>query len=160
MVDKAIRRRAAEQAKGINGLYRPAEQTAADALVELASASIAADANADRATIVVHTESVVLAGDGTAELQGGHPIAAETLRRLACDARLIFVNHDQLGHPLGVGRTTRKVPHWLDRQVRQRDGGCRFPGCERACFTHNHHMDHWTKGGRTDLCYLARVSWL
>jgi len=156
VVEKAIRRRAAVQPKGPDGLYRPAEQTAADALVELASAAIAADADADRATIVVHTESVVLAGDGTAELQGGHPIAAETLRRLACDCRVTFVNHDQLGRPLGVGHTTRTVPPWLDRQVRFRDGGCRFPGCGRQCFTDNHHMDHWPTGP-TELGNLVQL---
>ncbi|MGH2750174.1 MAG: DUF222 domain-containing protein [Actinomycetota bacterium] len=157
VVEKAIRRRAAAQPKGPDGLYRPAEQTAADALVELASAAIAADADADRATVVVHTESIVLAGDGTAELEGRHPLAAETLRRLACDCRVTFVNHDQLGHPLGVGHTTRKVPRWLDREVRYRDGGCRFPGCGRECFTHNHHIDHWIKGGPTQLPNLVQL---
>ncbi len=66
------------------------------------------------------------------------------------------MNHDQLGRPLGVGHTTRTVPPWLDRQVRFRDGGCRFPGYGRQCFTDNHHMEHWPKGP-TELGNLVQL---
>ena len=37
-----------------------------------------------------------------------------------------------------------------------RDGGCRFPGCERSAkWTHGHHLRHWTKRGPTSLDNLV-----
>ncbi|MGH3117486.1 MAG: HNH endonuclease signature motif containing protein, partial [Gaiellales bacterium] len=35
--------------------------------------------------------------------------------------------------------------------VRNRDKACLFPGCEYRLFAQVHHIEHWTKGGPTDL---------
>jgi hypothetical protein len=61
---------------------------------------------------------------------------------------------------VGVGRITRIPPAWLLRQVRYRDGGCRFPGCGTKAFTQAHHIVFWREGGATDLDNLATLcSW-
>jgi len=37
-----------------------------------------------------------------------------------------------------------------------RDGGCRFPGCDRPpWWTDAHHLLHWADGGPTDLANLV-----
>ena len=64
---------------------------------------------------------------------------------------------DDKGRALGLGRTTRQTPRWLARQVRRRDGGCRFPGCGRKRWLHSHHLRWWIKGGPTDPDNLAAI---
>jgi hypothetical protein len=132
------------------GVYNPFESRLADALVELSSTDLAEEADADRASVVIHTEaSVVGGGEGGAEIEDGPAIAAETARRLACDARWQLVA-EEAGQALGLGRATRQVPRWLSRQLRRRDGGCRFPGCGRKRWLHAHHIQFWGRGGPTD----------
>ena len=130
----------------------------ADALCELASTRIGADPDPDRATVAVHVDASVLAGGkGMAEIEGGNAIAMETARRLACDSRWYIVVNDASGLPIGIGRTSRQTPAWLAREVRHRDGGCRFPGCERRGWIHIHHIKHWGQDGRTDLDNLVSL---
>jgi hypothetical protein len=133
------------------GVHDDFESRCADALCELASTALAEGAHADRAMVVVHTEPAVLGGaEGWAEIDHGPQIAAETARRLGCDARWQLVAEDGAGRALGLGRRTRQIPRWLAAQLRRRDGGCRFPGCGRQRWLHAHHIWHWPKGGPTD----------
>ncbi|MGH8944710.1 MAG: DUF222 domain-containing protein [Acidimicrobiia bacterium] len=70
-------------------------------------------------------------GEGRAEFEDGEPMAAETARRLACDAsvsRVIVVGESQ---PLDVGRSNRVPAAAVRRVVALRDRGCRFAGCDR-----------------------------
>ncbi len=62
----------------------------------------------ERAQVVVHVDAAVLAGDGggRCELEEGPAIAAETARRLACDASLVTLLERE-GETLSVGRKTR-----------------------------------------------------
>ncbi|MFN2490348.1 MAG: DUF222 domain-containing protein [Actinomycetota bacterium] len=130
----------------------------ADALASLASSAIADDGDADRATVVVHAPLAALVGDaGGCEIEGGPVIHPETARRLLCDGREETVVYDGGGHALGIGRASRTVPPWLLRQLRQRDGGCTFPGCESRRWLNAHHVRHWLHGGRTDLDNLVLV---
>jgi Domain of unknown function (DUF222)/HNH endonuclease len=130
----------------------------ADALVAMASCEIACDQDADRATVVVHAELGALCGDaGGCEIEGGPVINPETARRLSCDARLQLVLHDEEGEAVGIGRVSRTAPPWLLRQLRFRDRGCTFPGCESKRFLHAHHIEHWGRGGPTDLDNLVLV---
>lgn len=133
------------------------EERRADALVALASASIANDQDPDRATVVVHADLETLVTGGNCEIQNGPLIDAETVRRLACDARIQAALHDVHGQVVGVGRTTRTAPPWMQRLLRHRDRGCTFPNCERKAFLHAHHIRHWIAGGRTDLDNLVLV---
>jgi hypothetical protein len=61
------------------------------------------------------------------------------------------------GEPLDVGRKTRSIPVPLARALKARDGGCRFPGCDRRRYTHGHHVKHWADGGETKLSNLVTL---
>jgi Domain of unknown function (DUF222) len=53
---------------------------------------------------------------------------------------------------LSYGRATRTVPADLFRAVAARDGGCRFPGCDRkVAWCDAHHIRYWRNMGLTDL---------
>jgi hypothetical protein len=130
----------------------------ADALVALASRAIAEDQDPDRATVVVHADLDSLSEDaGNCEIEGGPVIHPETARRLSCDARLQLVLHDEQGEAVGIGHLSRNAPPWLLRQLRHRDRRCTFPGCESKRFLHAHHIEHWGRGGPTDLDNLVLV---
>lgn len=51
---------------------------------------------------------------------------------------------------VGIGRRSRVVPPSMMRLLRQRDKGCRFPGCTRTRWIQAHHKRHRADGGRTD----------
>lgn len=92
-----------------------------------------------------------------ASFEHGTPVAVETARRLGCDGALLGVVKGDQGEPLAVGRRTRTVPSAIRRALRVRDGGCRFPGCDRSRFTHAHHIKHWADGGETSLDNLVTL---
>jgi hypothetical protein len=130
---------------------RPARQaTRAEALVAIADAALAYQGEGrtggERYQIVVHADHSALShdGDGGCELEDGSALAAETARRLACDASLVR-----------DGRKSRTIPPALRRALRARDGGCRFPGCENRRFVDAHHVRHWARGGETALGNLV-----
>ncbi len=126
----------------------------ADALVELVGAGGQGEPAAT--TLVVHASAEALTmreprrGPWLAETEGGRRLASEAVRRLACDGRVEWVLESG-GRPVGIGRQGRVVPGYLSRLLRHRDGGCRFPGCERKRWLKAHHLLHWARGGRTDL---------
>lgn len=134
------------------------DKACADALVELASMRLGSDPDVDRATIVVHVQEPVLAsGEGVGHLENGIPITSDTVRRLGCDGRVqLFVKRPD-GEAFGVGRATRKLPAWLRRHVKERDAGCRFPGCTHYRWLHAHHIRHWADGGPTDAPNLVML---
>lgn len=130
----------------------------ADALVALCSASIAADPDPDRATVVIHAQLDGLeTGAGGCEVEDGPVMHPASAARLLCNARVQTVLEDRAGNVLGLGRLTREPPAWMIRQVRYRDGGCRFPGCGARRFTQAHHVVWWRHGGRTDLDNLVLI---
>ncbi|HJV03855.1 MAG TPA: DUF222 domain-containing protein, partial [Actinomycetota bacterium] len=90
----------------------------ADALVETLSGE-------EPATVVIHTRAEALVGDrpSLSETEGGHRVASETVRRLACDGRIEWVL-ERGGRPVGIGRRGRQVPGALGRALRHRDRGC------------------------------------
>lgn len=140
-----------------SGLYDTFDERRADGLELLASSAIAADADADRATVVVHVDWAELRdGMGAGEFESGANVSMAALYGLACDATVEFSLEAQ-GVPVGVGRKTRTVPRWLVRQLRRRDHGCRYPGCARTRWLHAHHIVHWAHGGATNLDNLVLV---
>ena len=140
------------------GLYEDFESRCADALYELASQAIAEDRDHDRATILIHTDlATLLDATGTATVANGPALAHDTLRRLACDARLQLAITNPGDGVIGVGRTTRTIPPWLQRLVQARDQHCRFPGCRRTRWTQIHHIVHWADGGPTNLDNLITL---
>ena len=107
----------------------------------------------DRHAIVVHLEAEVLADGraGRCEIEHRTAIAAETARRLCCDAGIVPVVDGPNGEPLSVGRRTRSIPPAVRRALSSRDRGCRFPGCSATHRLHGHHVRHWANGGETSL---------
>ena len=107
----------------------------------------------DRHEIVVHVEAEVLADGraGRCEIEHRTAIAAETARRLCCDAGIVPVVDGANGEPLSVGRRTRSIPPAVRRALSSRDRGCRFPGCPATYRLHGHHVKHWADGGETSL---------
>lgn len=152
--------RVAEAAKPdpATGVFDPYEARAADALVELASSHLGAASSPHRATVVVHADVAALTGGaGVVEVEGGPSLDVEALRRQACDCRLELAAHGPGGALVGVGRARRTIPGWMNRALRHRDGGCRFPGCERRRWVHGHHILFWADGGGTDLANLVSL---
>ena len=145
------------------GLEGSLEVRRADALVAMCSRAITEDQDADRATVVVQAElrDLVAAASGDTasgcKVENGPIITADTALRLCCDSRLQTVLRDGTGNVVGIGDTSRTVPRWLMRQLRYRDGRCTFPGCEAKWFLHAHHIEHWIRGGPTDLDNLVLV---
>ena len=92
-----------------------------------------------------------------ASFEHGGPMAVETARRLGCDGALVGVVEGAKGEPLAIGRRTRAVPPAIRRALRVRDGGCRFPGCDRSRYVHAHHIKHWADGGETRLDNLVTL---
>jgi hypothetical protein len=137
----------------ITGQFTSLEQRLADALVQACSQALGAeqDRDPDIPGVVCHIDARTLAGvDGEAELEGGAQLAIETVERILCDCRFQIVKENEHGEAIGLGRLTRTIPRWLRRQLTFRDGGCRFPGCERLRWADGHHIIHWAKGGPTD----------
>lgn len=89
------------------------------------------------------------------ELQAGPSLAAETVRRICCDAGVVPIVRDDDGAVLSVGRRTRSIPPSIRRALAVRDEGCCFPGCGRTRWLQAHHVKHWAHGGDTALDNLA-----
>jgi hypothetical protein len=132
------------------------EARRADALVAMASASIADDQSADRATVVVHTDlDGLLEGDRNGILHGGLPLPPRAASMVACDSRVQTVIYGGDGEIFHVGSPSYVVPKWLRRQVEHRDDyRCTFPNCGRRDFTDAHHIVPWPQGG-TELANLT-----
>lgn len=136
-------------------------QHRADALAVMAESYLAhgpaSRAGGERQQIVVHVDAATLMHRqaGRCEFEDGPALAAETARRLACDASRITLIEDAQGQPLDVGRRTRTIPPAIGRALRSRDKGCRFPGCTHTRFVDGHHIEHWADGGATRLSNLV-----
>lgn len=134
----------------------------ADALVCMAESFLATGAGAlaggERYQVMVHVDADTLPAEGAGlrcELEDGPGVAAETARRLACDASRVCVHEDAEGNLLDIGRRSRQIPPAIGRALRLRDRGCRFPGCTERRFVDGHHIVHWADGGHTKLDNLV-----
>lgn len=77
--------------------------------------------------------------------------AAVAERRL-CEAGSVTVTVDSCGNPLDVGREHRLFTPTQRIALAIRDGGCRWPGCDRpSSYSEAHHIDPYASGGRTDI---------
>jgi hypothetical protein len=139
------------------GDERSPAQRRADALEDLARMQLDSgqlpSVGGQRPHLTLMADSATLAGaPGSGDLHDGQPLSGEAVRRIACDAALTTVVSTRDGEALSVGRTRRVVSGALRRALVVRDGGCRFPGCDRpACWTDAHHLVHWADGGPTSL---------
>jgi hypothetical protein len=113
----------------------------------------------ERHQVVVHVSGETLSAGGgdRCEIEDGPAIAAETARRLTCDASVIAIVENEKGEPLSVGRKTRSIPPAIQRALNSRDKGCRFPGCSHKKYTDAHHIKHWARGGETKMSNLVTL---
>ena len=129
----------------------------ADALVTLCSGRLG-NADPDRATVVVHAQlETLLDAEAVATTPDGAVIPAPAVRRLLCNGTVRTLIEDAGGTVVGVTKTTRDPSPWMMRQLRYRDRTCRFPNCNLRRYTQAHHVEWWSKGGRTELQNLVLV---
>jgi hypothetical protein len=128
---------------------------------------LACDASLTRVLVTRHPHQP--AGDGdhhpAGERSDGDPAAQDGDRDPAAGlaARLraaMTLLPPALGgarpEPLEVGRATRVVAPAQRTALTVRDGGCRFPSCDRPlAWCDAHHLRHWLHGGPTDLANLV-----
>ncbi|HLQ17239.1 MAG TPA: DUF222 domain-containing protein [Candidatus Eisenbacteria bacterium] len=138
---------------------RKHERRFADAAVELAAHSLdnalVSQHNGVRPHLNVNTTLETLlrhAGAPAADLEFSLPISAEAVERLACDCSVTRILLGSDSAVIDVGRARRVVTPSQRRALKARDKGCRWPGCDRpATWSEGHHLDHWIRGGPSDL---------
>src|SRR6266536_5186508 len=136
---------------------RPYPRRMADALVELADRALRGGdlptQGGEKPTLVLTLDYAKLAAEvGTGTLDTGEHLPAGTVRRLACDAKIIPAVLGGPSQSLDLGRAQRTVTAALRRALVLRDAGCTFPGCDLPPgWCDAHHLRHWANGGPTDL---------
>ena len=133
-----------------------------DALVRICESYLVGGDGARRAparnNAVVHVE-VDRSGVVRAETEAGVPVHRTTVERLLCDATVQGML-GEMGHPIGVGRTTQAISRKLRRALHKRSGGgCEWKGCTERRYVEGHHVWHWAKGGPTELWNLVNLCW-
>jgi uncharacterized protein DUF222/HNH endonuclease len=107
-------------------------------------------------TVTLDLETLERRAGRRCELDDAGAILPEDARRVACDASVSRVITAGASAPVEVGRRSPVVPAALRRAVVVRDGGCRFPGCDRPPgWCDAHHVRHWADGGQTQLANLV-----
>ncbi len=145
------------------GDERTDAQRASDGFVELLRQGVAADPtqllrDGPIGVRVLVAVQQLDAGRGRGFLEGQHdPVSLATVERLACAAGTVALLVDaaagNAGQPLNLGRERRLFNRAQRLALAARDGGCRWPGCERPpSWCEAHHIEHWQRdGGRTDV---------
>ncbi|RZT15314.1 uncharacterized protein DUF222 [Kribbella sp. VKM Ac-2569] len=86
----------------------------------------------------------------------GNGLSAATIRRLACDAKVIPVVLGSNSEPLDVGRCERLVTKAMRRALNTRDRGCVVCNAPPV-MCDAHHLISWIDGGETKVENLALV---
>ena len=91
-------------------------------------------------------------GTGTGNFVFTGPVAAATLRKIACDADIIPALLGTHGEILDLGRKTRLFTTAQRTALTARDQGCTFPNCTiPAPWCEAHHVTYWSHDGPTNL---------
>jgi uncharacterized protein DUF222/HNH endonuclease len=132
-----------------------------DALVDLLdlasrSSQLPVEAGERPHVTVTLDYQTLVSGIGTATLGDTTVISAGEARRIACTASIIPMVLGERSEVLDIGRMSRRLTPNLRRVLRQRDGGCAFPMCDRPPnWTDAHHIREWQHGGETALDNLV-----
>lgn len=148
LLDGALVEQALREAKDALFTSGNEESTLADALLEMASRSMGSIAKASRREhykVLIHLDA-----DGHGWVNKSGALPRHLMDAMTCDGavRPVWLKK---GSPVSVGRSQRIVPARTRRLVEDRDGGCRFPACTTTGFLENHHIEHWSRGGATDI---------
>jgi hypothetical protein len=102
---------------------------------------------------VLVSERDLARGEGVAQLEGQPgSVSVATAERHICGAgyQPILIGDSEEVLKLGASRRLFSSRQRIALAVR--DGGCRFPGCDRPpSWTEAHHVIHWESGGATDV---------
>lgn len=101
-----------------------------------------------------HRTSAEHARSGHGYLEARHePVSMATIDRHICDTGIINIGLDPDGQCVNVGREQRLFTNRQRAGLGIRDGGCRFPECERPpIYCEAHHINPWhAKHGNTDI---------
>ena len=153
-IQAEVERRRRQRREAGEDLAGQGPRLRAEALVEMARrASAAADGRAAARPLVwvLAGEDELRSGEGTCEVMGSGLVSARLAQCLACDCDLRRVVIDAEGR-INLGRTERSAGQTQRQALTLRDGGCRFPGCDRPPgWCEAHHIWWWEHGGPTDL---------
>lgn len=112
------------------------------------------------ANLVVHVDLATLTEGrhdaSLCETDSGAAIPVDTARRLACTAGIIPVVLDGAGVALDEGRAKRLATPEQRRALEAMQATCSHPDCTVSiddCIVH--HLDPWSRNGRTDLARMA-----
>lgn len=138
---------------------RTTEQLVLDTFVEMVQVAVRADRGAifgvKAPAVRVHVRGDDLARrSGRGLLEGGaDAVSIATVERHVCETGMIPVGFDGDGQVVNVGREQRLFTHRQRVGLAARDGGCRFPDCDRPpSWTEAHHIDEFVRDrGRTDI---------
>jgi len=149
-----------ERAERITRDTRTTEQLALDALVDLVRiggdvAPTEVIGTRTPAVQVIVAERDLRAGRGLAHIEGQtEPVNINTAHRHGCSSGVVPIVIDPRGDVVALGRETRLYTRRQRVALAARDGGCRFPGCDRPpSWTEAHHIIPWSEGGATDLSH-------
>jgi len=134
------------------------EQLASDAFTELLRQAATLDTDAlvgsGTPTVRVIVPAAALeARVGHGIIEGsGETLGVRTVETLACATGVQPITLDPSGRVLDFGREERLYSRHQRIALSVRDGGCMWPGCDRPpSWTEAHHIDSWSRGGKTDL---------
>jgi hypothetical protein len=154
----------AEKSARIIDDSRTPEQYASDSLLQLLISGADADPSMILGTGAPSVRVLVTArdlarGDGTGSLEAavgqpeGTTLTLSTVQRLLCDGTQTPILIGSTGQPLDVGRSQRLFTARQRIALSARDGGCRWPGCERPpSWCEAHHINQWQRdNGETNV---------
>ncbi len=147
-----------ERARELVADPRTNEQLEFDLCMDLLRAGALADVDTVYGTrqvgvrLVQHIDPDGVPGAGYFE-DDPATIPAGVVHQHTCTVGVVPVTIDRAGRPLDVGREQRLYTPRQRIALAVRDGGCRWPGCDRPpAYCEAHHIDEWEKDhGRTDL---------
>ena len=115
------------------------------------------DSGGTPATVIITIDlEDLLNGTGYGITSDGTLIRTEQVRTMTDQAEVFYAFLDRNGVPLNLGRTRRIASRGQSAALYARDGGCSFPGCDRAPeWCERHHVIPWIDGGLTDLNNLT-----
>jgi hypothetical protein len=139
---------------------RTTPQIALDALVELVKLGLAGDSahivGTHKPTVRLHVTARDLnrrAGAAHFEGQTASVSIATAERHLCADGFMPILFNEDGDQVLNLGRSQRLFSPRQRTALEARDGGCRFPDCDRPpSWTEAHHINEWDRDhGKTDV---------
>ncbi len=138
---------------------RTTEQLASDSFLDLLAIAVEAEPThiiglSRPAVRVLVTQAALHTRRGSGRIEGHpDPVSIETVERTVCGTGTVPIVFDASGQAIDVGREQRLFTRKQRIALAARDGGCRWPDCERPpAWTEAHHIRHWKRDhGATDL---------